>query len=115
MKNTIWIAALFVAVAAQADSRQVEMKGRITEVDPLISAIRLENGQSSKLFIAPEDVLVRERLTRLSYGDLREGDTVAVRFWEDSEKIDRVDILQRSIPGTAVAQQQPADRSIISR
>jgi hypothetical protein len=115
MKHSLWIFTLLAATSLYAEPRQVEMKGRIQEIDPLIGGIRLANEQGVKLFTAPDDVLVRERLTRLSYQDLREGDVVAVRFWEDSEKVDRVDILERPVPGTAVAQQSDSPAAVVSQ
>ena len=97
MKTKYWFisGSLLIAALAGAESRRVEMKGRIQDLDAVIEGMRIESGSEGKFFSVGDDVLIRERLTRLHYSDLHPGDVVEVRYWEDNDKVDRIDVLER--------------------
>lgn len=88
-----------------AEGQQTEMKGRISEIDPMISSIRIKNSDKEILFSAPEDLLVRQGLKKVHYNDLHEGDLVEIRYWSDNLKPDKVDVLETATAVPTLAQQ----------
>jgi hypothetical protein len=95
---------LFIGGAAAADSRTIETKGRVQELDPLIGIVRLDTGSGSRIFQVNDDLLVRQGLTRRTYDDIKVGDLVAVRHWDDNDRADRVEILGRAPLGASKVQ-----------
>ena len=105
-------ASLFAVPNLFAEAQLREVQGKIEDIDHLISSVWVQDKTGRTLFTVPDEALVRERLTRRRYEDLRPGDLVAVRFWEDTHRVDRIEILGHDSGGTAVAEQTAvADQS----